>query len=242
MLTTRKQLWIAAASSLAVVAPLSVYLFHKANHIDRPLRIGYQNSPPYHFPDVHGNPTGPAVDIIRAAAARQGIELKWVFSPQGPEKALDSGAVDLWPILGELPERRRLAYVSPPWTEMSFMIVAPESRSIRSLEDMAGKTLAASVNISLEGRIAREYLGHAVIVPSAGTTDVLDKVCSGAAAAGLISVNRLSGLRIGSCAAGALHIVPIRGATFWFGVGANRRSPVAISAANLLRDEIGQMA
>src|SRR5689334_9275964 len=195
MLTARKQLWVAAVASLAVVAPLAIYFFHKANKIDHPLRIGFQNSPPYHFPDVHGNPTGPAVDIIQAAAARQGIQLKWVFSPQGPEKALESGAVDLWPILGDVAERRRMAYVSPPWTEMSFMIVAPESRAIRRIGDMAGQTLAASVNISLEGRIARGYLRQAVIVPSAGTTDVLDKVCSGAAAAGLISVNRLSGMR-----------------------------------------------
>ena len=55
-----------------------------------PLKIGFQNSPPYHFPDAAGGPAGPAVDLLRAAAAREGIPLEWVFAPDGPEKALVS--------------------------------------------------------------------------------------------------------------------------------------------------------
>ena len=59
------------------------------------LKIGFQNSPPYHFPDAAGRAAGPAVDLMRAAAAREGIRLDWVFAPDGPEKALVSGQVDL---------------------------------------------------------------------------------------------------------------------------------------------------
>src|SRR5271169_5895877 len=73
---------------------------------DRPLRVAFQNSPPYHFPDANGNPTGPAVDVLKEAARRQNIRLEWRYSIEGPERALSSGAVDLWPIVGDLPERR----------------------------------------------------------------------------------------------------------------------------------------
>jgi hypothetical protein len=59
----------------------------------------FQNSPPYHFPNPAGEATGPAVELVRAAAQRTGIHIEWVFSPQGPGKALSTGAVDLWPLL-----------------------------------------------------------------------------------------------------------------------------------------------
>ena len=58
---------------------------------ERRLRIGFQNSPPYHFPDAEGRPSGPAVDLIRVAAQAEKIELEWTFAPQGPEEALRSG-------------------------------------------------------------------------------------------------------------------------------------------------------
>src|ERR1035438_4166189 len=62
------------------------------------LKIGFQNSPPYQFSDAAGLPAGPAVELMRAAAAREDIRLEWVWAPDGPEKALVSGQVDLWPL------------------------------------------------------------------------------------------------------------------------------------------------
>ena len=73
---------------------------------DRTFKVGFQNSPPYHFPDANGNPTGPAVDVFKEAARRRNVRLEWRYSPEGPEKALSSGAVDFWPIVGDLPERQ----------------------------------------------------------------------------------------------------------------------------------------
>src|SRR5690348_1741847 len=92
---------------LVAIAGAGVYTFHPWRAVDRTLRIGFQISPPYHFPDAQGNPTGPVVEIVRLAARRRNVQLQWVFSPEGPEKALASGAVDLWPMIADLPERDR---------------------------------------------------------------------------------------------------------------------------------------
>src|SRR5436853_1310898 len=62
----------------------------------RVIRIGYLYSPPYHFPDPNGRPSGPAVDIVSEAARRAHIRLQWVHAPDGPEIALRAGTVDLW--------------------------------------------------------------------------------------------------------------------------------------------------
>jgi CheY-like chemotaxis protein len=44
-------------------------------------KIGFQNSPPYQFPGAAGLPTGRAVELMSAAAARQGIRLERARAP-----------------------------------------------------------------------------------------------------------------------------------------------------------------
>jgi signal transduction histidine kinase/CheY-like chemotaxis protein len=210
--------------------------------ITRPLRVGFQNSPPYHFPDAQGNPTGPAVEILRIAAQRKNITLQWVFSSQGPEKALGSGAVDLWPLTADLPERRGLLYVSAPWARMTYAIVFPEALQVTQPQDLAGKSLAATTKISSDARIARQFFANSTIVPRQNNPDVVEAVCSGAAVAGMISLNPFADSGVLSCPSKLLGIHPIEGATYWFGVGANRRDAEARAAAEQLRDEIGRMA
>jgi hypothetical protein len=46
----------------------------------------------------------------------------------------------------------------------------------------------------------------------------------------------------GRCENRTLNVLPVDGATFWFGIGANRISRPAKWAAERLRDEIGRMA
>src|SRR6185369_9239113 len=107
---SRRRRWILVLAGLAVLLlPATYFLVRPRNQ--RTLRIGFQNSPPYHFPDAANRPSGPAVEIIQVAARDRGLKLEWVFSPEGPERALSTGTVDLWPLIADLQERRRLLYV-----------------------------------------------------------------------------------------------------------------------------------
>ena len=231
----------ATAAAAVLAAALSVCPGCRTT-FDRPLKIGFQNSPPYHFPDAQGNATGPTVEVAKAAAARVHIRLDWIYSPEGPEKALSSGAVELWPLLGDLPERRKLVYVSPPWAQMTYAIAHPASIPIARPQDVAGKVLAVSTKISSDARIARQYFSGVSILASSGPENVLTAVCSGKAQAGLLSLSPLAEPRVAGCLTGPLDIRPIAGATYWFGVGANQHNRLAIAAADRLREEIGAMA
>jgi signal transduction histidine kinase/DNA-binding response OmpR family regulator len=211
------------------------------NRVSHTLKVGFQNSPPYHFPDAHGNPTGPAVEILKIAAQRQNISLQWVFSSQGPEKALSTGAVDLWPLTADLPERREMLYVSAPWAKMTYAMVFPDSLPVTGTRDLAGKSVAAVTKISSDARLARQYFGNSTIVPQPGVTEVIDAVCAGTAQAGLISLNSFTHPTT-HCIETEISILPIEGATYWFGVGADRHNAEAKVAAERLRDEIGRMA
>src|SRR5690349_7447698 len=68
----------------------------------RPFRVGYQNSPPHQIVGADGKPAGPAIEIFVQAARRLHIPIEWVHVPAGPEQALRSGQVDLWPLIGDL--------------------------------------------------------------------------------------------------------------------------------------------
>src|SRR5580658_8786562 len=87
--------------ALAALALLGVGIYWLVSDapIQRTLRIGFQNSPPYHYPDEEGRPTGVGVDLISAAAQRANLRLEWVFSPKGPDRSLSDGDVDLWPVM-----------------------------------------------------------------------------------------------------------------------------------------------
>jgi Bacterial extracellular solute-binding proteins, family 3 len=125
--------WIGPIGGLVVLVPLGVYSFRSHGSVEGTLRVGFQNSPPYHFPDAQNHPTGPAVEIIKRAAQERNIHLEWVFSPEGPERALSSGTVDLWPLVADLRERRKLLYVTAPWARLTYTIVndslSPEGAS-----------------------------------------------------------------------------------------------------------------
>jgi signal transduction histidine kinase/DNA-binding response OmpR family regulator len=208
---------------------------------DRVLRVGFQNSPPYHFPDANGNPTGPAVDVVKEAARRRNIRLEWRYSAEGPERALSSGLVDLWPIVGDLPERESLLYVSSPWVKMTYVLLFAEPVQLNNAGDIAGKTLAVS-NISLDKRIASGKLASARLISKKTMAEVVAAVCSGEVQVGLLAQSSLLDTRSPGCPERPLSAVPLEDATFWFGIGANKKLPMARAAADRIRHEIGGMA
>lgn len=228
------------AAILAAGIPAGLWVLDGPRTPQRMLRIGFQNSPPYHFPDSTGAPSGPAVDLVKVAAKRAGISLEWVFSPQGLEVAL-SGDVDLWPIAADLPERRKLLYVSRPWAKMTYAVVYPASLPWTGFGQLAGKSLAAT-RVASDVRMARKYFATSPVVTAKDPSGVVAAVCSGAAEAGLLALNALNGSQRTDCPERTLRLLPINGAAFWFGIAANRESPAAKWAADRLRSEIGRMA
>jgi signal transduction histidine kinase/DNA-binding response OmpR family regulator len=179
--------------------------------------------------------------VVKEAARRRKIHVEWRYSPEGPERALDSGLVDLWPIVGDLPERQSLLYVSSPWVKMTYILLFAEPVDLHNAGDIAGKTLAVS-NISLDKRIATGKLASAHLIAKKTMAEVVAAVCSGEVQVGLLAQSSLLDTRSPGCPERPLSAVPLEDSTFWFGIGANKKLPVARAAADRLRKEIGAMA
>src|SRR5271165_2830775 len=82
---------------------------------DRVYRIGFNQNPPFQMLTKDGSAEGFAVETVAAAARRSGIKLQWVFDASLSDNSLRDGLVDLWPLLADLPERHKYAYISDPY-------------------------------------------------------------------------------------------------------------------------------
>jgi PAS domain S-box-containing protein len=228
------------AASIAACIALAIFL-RPQGHSDRPLRIGFQNAAPTQFRDANGKPSGPVTAVIDRAALRSNVRLEWIFSPEGPEAALTLGAVDLWPMLGDIPERRDIIHVSRPWNSMNYILVAPQSLHLQCSKDYRGSTLAVA-DINLDLRLANKYYSgvRKVLVPDA--SHIVESVCTGKAQAGLLSNGSLSAISNNFCAERPLMALAIPNASIWFGIGAPVGNLNAQRVSAVLRKEIGKMA
>ncbi len=241
-----RQHWRGAALAvlgITMSAGLGLFWYRHYAPLSRTFTIGFQNSAPYHFPDAQGNPTGPAVDVIKAAAERTHIRLKWIFAKEGGlEQTLKTGQTDLWPVVVDLPERRGILYVTAPWGKLTYSMLTPDASPIERLRDAAGKTVAANMRISSDARIAQKYFPGAKLSGVATPMDVVAEVCRQDAQLGLVQMSALSSPKQGDCPERPLRLIPIEGATFWWGVGATLKNAEAQRAADRLLEAIGEMA
>jgi signal transduction histidine kinase/CheY-like chemotaxis protein len=210
----------------------------------QPFRVGFAETPPYNIVAPDGSPSGPYIDIFQEACRRIGIPIRWVYVPEGPEGGLKSGKVDLWTSLGDLPERRKILYISKPWDIATNWMVTLESSNIYSPADTAGRSLAHS-SVSLYAGLARSDFPHARLVTTGSSTDtVLQAVCLGEVDAGVLSAggNEIADLRhLDDCRSSLLRFVPLAKGEMGFGVGASFVRPNAPRAADEIREEIINM-
>jgi signal transduction histidine kinase/CheY-like chemotaxis protein len=211
----------------------------------RPFRVGYVDTPPYNTVAPDGSPKGPYIDIFNEACRRLRIPIEWVHVPEGPEQGLQSGKVDLWTSLGDLPERRKIIYISQPWSTLGSWLVTLDSSKIHSAEDTAGRSVAHS-NISLYARLARSNFPQArLITAGSSNASVLEAVCSGTADAAVMVAgsSEVADLRnSGACQNVFFRFIPLAHGDISFGIGASRMRPGARRAADEIQSEIIELA
>ncbi len=247
MRVRRKPLY-AAVSTLACLGAAAWWVADRSRDTSKAttsFRIGYQHSPPYQLVGGDGSPTGPAVEVLTEACRRRSIPIVWVYAPEGPEPSLVSGMVDLWPLVGDLPERRKIFYITEPWITNSFWMVSLESSGIRIPKDTAGKTVI-HYGVNIATRLARQTFPRARLVTGSNLpSSVLEAVCSGAADAGLISGSKADApdfRNVAACRDARLRFYLLPQGNVLFGIGASFRRPGADRAAAAIRDEIGSLA
>jgi len=232
-----------ALVGLGLCAACAAWIFLRR---DAPLparvyRIGFQDLQTRQFVSKNGEPSGSATDVVREAARRAGVALQWTLIPEGPDAVLTSGEVDLWPVVGTLKERRKFFYISEPFQETSYWMVSLKARGIR-YEDMAGRTLGQQVGLT--SRLAKRWFPRSRLVAVPSRLEVMRSLCKGDLDAGVVQgspIDPLSDWNSSVCNQ-ELSFFPLPEGKLVFGVGATRKNPGAVEAADRIRARIGEMS
>ena len=209
----------------------------------RVFRIGVNQSPPFNLINQDGSFGGIGVEMVREAAKRTGIHLQWIAVKEDVEQALGRGFVDLWPVLTDLPERRRRFHLTEPWLENRFVLVVRQEESTLTARDFAGERIA-SLGIPINQRLLKRFVPGAQPFTFDTKEAVVQAVCTGQMRAAFLDVrNVMSQLLDGvqGCEHTSLGLIPVDGAHFGMTV-ASTRQPVAAAAAEILRKEITHLA
>jgi two-component system, cell cycle sensor histidine kinase and response regulator CckA len=200
----------------------------------RTLRIGWENVPPVQIRTSDGY-AGLAVDTIREAAKRAHIKLEWVETGTSSDEAFQKGLVDLWPLMADLPDRRKRVHFTRPWLHSGHTMLVRAGSPVPEKE-FAGRI--AIFRMPLHMRLLREEYPSAQVVPFTELSAVLKAVCSDAAAGAYMELRAaMNALRDkpAECAAVDLraHMVPDQ--TLQLAIASTFESA---GAAELLRSEI----
>ena len=204
----------------------------------RTLRIGYQHNPPYQVHHAGGAPTGLAVEMVAEAALRSGLSLEWTEIKAGPDQALQTAAVDLWPLITIRPERRGKLYISAPWLQADHVLVL---RDRHALPDREFSERVAVTAVAIHTRLVHERFPSAQTVEYVEAREALAHLCQGdVAVAFLESRLALAALRepppVCEIVELQAHVLP---GSQRLGVGS---SFAAAGAADRIRAEISSMA
>jgi signal transduction histidine kinase/CheY-like chemotaxis protein len=205
-----------------------------------PFRIGFYNSPE-HFLGPDSQAQGTAVDLLNEAARRSGIRLVWVYSPEGPDAALESGSLDLWPLVGDLPERKGHLYVTAPWSMISYGLVSRASDPVSPSAQSRDLTFAIFSN-NVEEKLTMRNFPNAKFLRVSTTEEQLSAICTNRAQAGVVTQNFVQFKLPAECVNVPLRMDDAPGFSIMFGVGASYRRRDARQAADILRAQMGDMA
>jgi PAS domain S-box-containing protein len=144
--------------------------------------IVVNNYHPYTYMNEKGVPDGFSVEIVKAVAKTMDLELeirvdKWDQSM----KELETGGIDLIPMMAYSPERDKLFDFSVPYTIAYDSIFFKKGvKGIRSLNDLNGKTVIVTNNDAAHGYLLSSDLSKTMNITLANSLpDALEQLAVG---------------------------------------------------------------
>jgi signal transduction histidine kinase/CheY-like chemotaxis protein len=231
----RKSVFVAVLS-----IPIVAYFWPRQPFdVTRVYRMGFEASPPRQVVDPDGKPAGPIIEIISEAARRAGVHLKWVYSPDGPDKSLNGGRVDLWPLVTQLPSRTSL-YFSDPYLLFNYWIVTREQDVEPNARNMAHEKVA--VPTAVVGSVMRKYLPDSQQERFRNAAEIAHAICAGQVKAGVMNDSIAQGSVFQNPGDCRLRLWSLPNAQMTGAVAASPKNPAAAKVAQALRREISVLA
>jgi len=124
------------------------------------IKVGNENDwPPFDFAE-NGRPMGFSIDFIALVAQKVGLKIEFINGYTWVELVdkIKSGELDVLPAIYKTKERMAyLAFTSPYFSQPSVMVVNTDNNDIKTLEDLAGKRLAAINGFAITNVMAEKH-------------------------------------------------------------------------------------
>ncbi len=234
---TRRNAVIASAT-LLLAAAVGVRPWLSRPRADAVYRIGYEHNPPNMVVGANGELSGLAIETVREAARRAGIRLQWVRY-EGPGNPLAEGALELWPLMADVPGRRPKIHFTDPWLQTHYMVLY-RAGGAAPAQDFQGNI--GHYSQTLHGRLVRQQYPRARDLSFDTREAVLVGLCRGEVDAAFLEERaalRLSGKTDNGAAPCALESELLPQLLIRFSVAS---SLGASEVADRIREEIGEMA
>ncbi len=206
--------------------------------VNRIYRMGFQQALPRQMVDARGQPYGPMIDLIVEASRRSGVRLEWVHVPEGPDRALTGGIVDMWPVVNQLPERRAYHFTDP-FGQVTYWLVSPAGLPPLDAGDLHGYAVATELGITRT--LALRFLKNSRLRTYPSVPAALNDVCQGTIAAALVPESPTHAALFRKPENCLLRMSPVPGARVWSSIASSPRHPDAAAAADRLREALGAM-
>jgi PAS domain S-box-containing protein len=235
----RKFAWLTLLVAALFAAAALLTITHRRPE-DRTYVIGWEVDPPDQVATMSGEPTGFAVELVREAAKRRGICLRWVHHPESSERALLSKAVDLWPLMTITEDRKKFLHMTEPYHESEFGLFVDAKSAFTAADDLKHQTITYD-GLPIVGRLLQEHFPGSTHLAKSSKAEAVRSVCSGEAQGFFEDHITVFSLLLSNpfCPGTSLRMVPIPGIKTQLGIGA---TPESRAAADAIRDEISVMA
>lgn len=230
---TRRR-WLATVTAAVVLLTAAIWIGTGRESLpaDRDFAIGWEENPPNQVRGADGEPTGFAVDLVKEAARRRAIRLRWLYLPRQSEPALLSGRVDLWPIATITEERRRRGiFFSDPYQENDYAFFV-RGDSPYLVASRLGRARVTANAIPVNEVLMKQYFPGAAYTGSASLVDAVQRTCRGEFDAAFSERNSMLAALLAEplCPGVPLRVLPIISFRMPLGVAANARGRVAAVA------------
>jgi diguanylate cyclase (GGDEF)-like protein len=204
------------------------------------LRVGYNHFPPYVLANANGAPTGMAVQMIKEAAKRANISLRWVAIPGSAEDAYQAHSIDVYPLLTLTKARKSSMHLSPAWWEDELVLVSLRSQPVTNQTQTANKRIAT--RMGYVQALAAQLFPKASFVVILPPQRVARTLCSGDADAffvdsRVLTSELLDGLE--GCTEDRLSVASVPNARVSLGTSASIETA---DVADRLYQQIAQLA
>jgi len=228
-----RRLYALTAIAVLCATLASVYAWRPRHH-SRLLRAGIRNNSLSTSLSPEGRVDALAVEVLAEAARRIGIPLRWVDCPEGPDRALRSKKVDLWPVVMALPERKSQFHITDPWLAGERSLVTKGTPP----KQWAGVRIAYGLGPESQLLLAAPA---SLPVHAQGDLAAVAAICTGEASAAYVLTQSLGAFVLrkpGGCEAIDLRVTAVSGKPLKLGIGSTFESA---KEADELRMEVGRM-